>query len=317
VSNEERLSEWGFEQVFANMEASLADFPTRIRKSKIAGGAPSAWLASTEFNFGKDLVADFTGCAGLVWSGREKTPEQRWEDLARLMPDIRRNVGGLDPPSATDPSSPIDLRRQFNAGVPGLAGPKWKSGRISRADMTFDLGDPALNGGKYAVVVGSQGQGDNPYARQSEAIPIGIDASSLLFLHALAQPAASVQGYEKIYDFEDSADLAGWYEVEYEDGLITTIPLRYKWNILDTKNQAREVAYKADSITCGDGARFYAFEWLNPRLGIAIRQVRLVGSLSFKNPEGKEIPSNAIILAGVSVVAKREKPKRQDPPFPK
>ncbi len=317
VTNEERLSDWGFEQVYGNMEASVTDFSTRIKKSRISGGAPSAWLASTEFNFGKDLIADFAGCAGLLWNGRERTAAQRSETLAGLMPDIRRNLSGQEPPSAAVTALPVDLRRQFNAGVPGLPASAWKSRRVSRGRLFFDLGDPSPNAGNYVILVGSQGKDGNPYSRQSGAIPIGRDASSLLFLHALAKPASSVQGYERIFDFADSADLLGWYEVEYEDGLVTTIPLRYKWNILDFNNQAKEVAYQADSLDLGNGAQFYAFEWCNPRLGVPIKEVRLRGSSNFKNPEGTSIPGNAVILAGISVVPKREPPRQPEPPFPK
>ncbi len=316
VTNEERLSNWGFEEVYGNMEASVADFSTRIKKSRISGGAPSAWLASTEFNFGKDLIADFAGCAALLWNGLGRTEAQRSETLAGLMPEIRRNLSGQEPPSAAVRALPLDLRQQFNAEVPGLPASAWKAGRASRARLFFDLGASTLNG-KYVIVVGSQGKDGNSHVRQSGAIPIGRDASSLLFLHALAKPASSVPGYERIFDFADSADLLGWYEIEYEDGLVTTIPLRYKWNILDIANQSKEVAYQADSVDLGNGVRFYAFEWTNPRLGVVIKEVRLRGSSNFKNLEGATIPGNAIILAGISVVPKRETPARPEPPFPK
>ena len=48
-----------------------------------------------------------------------------------------------------------------------------------------------------------------------------------------------------------------------------------------------------------------------------IKEIRLNGSRGFKNYKGQIIPSNAIILGAVSVVAKREKPKQQNPPFPR
>jgi hypothetical protein len=48
-----------------------------------------------------------------------------------------------------------------------------------------------------------------------------------------------------------------------------------------------------------------------------IKEIRLKGSQGFQNPEGRSIPGNAVILAAISVVPKREKPRAQDPPFPK
>jgi hypothetical protein len=316
VTNEERLSDWGFQQVYGNFEAWIPDFHQRTQRSKIIGGAPSAWLAVTEFNLGKDLLADSTICAELLWSGRERTAVERSQALNAVMPDIRLNLRGSREPSATESVVPVDIAQYFNSDVPGIQASSWKAGRASRGHLTFELANPAVSG-KFALVVGSQGADTNPYPLRSGSIPIGQDATSIIFLHALAKPAGYITGDNNTFDHPDSADLMGWYEIEYEDGLITTIPLRYRWNILDLKNEAGAVAYQADVVDQGDGAKFYAFEWTNPRLGKAIRQIRLSGSQGFRNYKGEPIPSNAIILAAVSIVPKRERPKRQDPPFPK
>ena len=316
VTNEERLSDWGFEQIYGNFSARIPDFNKRMQRSKIIGGAPSAWFAVTEFNFGEDLLADSTGCAELLWSGRERTTAGRSQMLNALMPDIRRNLSGSQEPSATESVVPVDIAQYFNSDVPGIQASSWKAGRASRGHLTFELANPAVSG-KFALVVGSQGADTNPYPLRSGSIPIGQDATSIIFLHALAKPAGYITGDNNTFDHPDSADLMGWYEIEYEDGLITTIPLRYRWNILDLKNEAGAVAYQADVVDQGDGAKFYAFEWTNPRLGKVIREIRLNGSRGFKNYKGETIASNSIVLAAVSIVPKREKPKRLDPPIPK
>lgn len=317
VTNEERLSDWGFEQVYGNFGPSIPDFRKRTQRSRVIGAAPSAWLATTEFNFGKDRIEDFTECAELLWSGRERTAAERSRLLSEMMPDIRRNLGSHAAQTATEPAVPIDIRGYFNSAAPGVAASSWKTGRVSRGRLVFDLPETAAPGGRSALVAGSQGEGENPYPPRTAAIPIGRDATSLVFLHALAKPAGSSQGYDSIFDFEDSADLVGWYEIEYEDGLVTTVPLRYLWNILDVANEAGHVAYQADTIDCANGINLYAFEWINPRLGKVIKEVRLNGSNRFQNAAGKTIPSNAVILAAISFVPARETPARQDPPFPK
>jgi len=316
VTNEERLSDWGFEQVYGNFEAWIPDFHSRTQRPSIIGGAPSSWQAVTEFNFGKDLLADSTGCAELLWSGRDHTAAERTEALDALMPDIRRNLSGSLAPSAIDPVVPIDISANFNSDAPGAVLPAPRSARVSRGRLVFELAGPAIQG-KTTIVVGSQGSDGNPYPQRSGWIPIGKDVTSLIFLHALTKPAGYVTGDNHIFDFADSADLLGSYEIEYEDGLITTVPLRYRWNILDVRNETGVVAYQADILDRGDGTKFYALEWSNPRLGKVIRQICLSGSRGFKNYKGQTIPSNAVILAAVSVVPKRERPKQQDPPFPK
>ena len=314
VSNEQRLSDWGFESVYANFEASIPDFGRRIAASpKIIGGVPSSWAATTEFNFGKDLVGNFSGCEALVWRGTDQTAAARTQDMDALMPEIRRNLSGRLAPSATDAVTPVSLGAALNADVAKtLDAAGWKAGQVSRGRLVFDL----ATGGNNAVVVGSQGTGEARYPRGPAAVSIGSDASSIVFLHALAKPADSTQAYRTIYDFADTADLLGWYEVEYEDGLVDTIPLRYGWNILDWRNRRGRTAYDADRVDAGNGVSLYAFEWVNPRMGKAIREVRLKGSHDFRNARGTPIPSNAIVLAGVSVVPKRVKPAQANPPFP-
>jgi hypothetical protein len=225
--NEERLSDWGFEQIYGNLEPSIADFQERTKRSKILGGAPSAWMGTTEFNFGKDVMADFTGCAELLWSGRERSLAERAEELDSLMPGIRRHLSASDPPSLSIAMAPIDLGPYLTSAVPGVAPSDWRAGRVGRGRLIFDLASPAAHDGKFALVAGSQGEGETVYPQHPGAIPLGLDVSSLVFLHALAKPAGSERGYRRIFDFADSGDLVGWYEVEYEDGMVATIPLRY------------------------------------------------------------------------------------------
>ena len=42
-----------------------------------------------------------------------------------------------------------------------------------------------------------------------------------------------------IYNFDETAELLGWYEIVYEDGFVETIPIRYGINILDWKWRQR------------------------------------------------------------------------------
>ena len=97
----------------------------------------------------------------------------------------------------------------------------------------FDLTSPASSGGKAVVIVGAEGKTANPLPGEVRGIRIGKDATSLIFLHACALPATNKEPYRLIWDMHDSADLLGWYEVVYEDGLPELIPIRYGVNILE------------------------------------------------------------------------------------
>ena len=146
--------------------------------------------------------------------------------------------------------------------------------------------------------------------------------STIVYLHASAKGAANDMSYRYIHNFPDTADLLGWYEVVYQDGFVETVPVRFGWNILPStsgkqsdvvaKGNAKELsyAYAADAVPCGD-ATLFAYEWVNPRFGKVVKEVRLHGTASFLNTKSKPTPDNAIVLAAISVVKKRPAPPLQ------
>jgi hypothetical protein len=208
----------------------------------------------------------------------------------------------------------IDIAKAANPGAPGLELPVIKRGRLADGNQHFEVQGP--------VIVGVQGESKTLLPLQSVPIPIGADVSSILFLHATAKAAANDMSYRYIHNFPDTADLLGWYEVFYEDGFVESVPVRFGWNILPVtwgkhsdvvaKGNAKELsyAYAADAIPCGD-ATLFAYEWVNPRFGKVVTEVRLRGTTGFLNTKAKPVSDNAIVLAGISVVKKRSAPPAQ------
>jgi hypothetical protein len=141
-------------------------------------------------------------------------------------------------------------------------------GTMSLGSIPFDLSG-SVN--KSVVVVGTDGIGKTGLPKESGDIAIGIDATSLIFLHAAARPATNKESYRLIYDQEDTADLLGWYEVVYADGFVTTIPIRYGVNIQEwnwaARTSARDYCYAADPVALGGAGdkavTFFAYEWTN------------------------------------------------------
>jgi hypothetical protein len=175
--------------------------------------------------------------------------------------------------------------------------------------------------GKRAIVIGTEGQEPTGLSHVVTGISVAEAPTGLIFLHASARRARNRDSYRLIWDQPDTADLLGWYEVVYEDGFVATIPIRYGVNILecnwDKRDSARSYCYSADVVAVGsDGNNhltFFAFEWMNPRLGKVIQEIRLKGSSGFRggsddfdNSMGPVIASNAVILAALSIVKKRD-----------
>jgi hypothetical protein len=320
-ANEAQLDEWGFKQVFGNMEPELENYMERSQRKTMLGGAPSSWAATTEFNMSKDMLFSILGCSNMLWSKKALETGELARATQSSISVLMSNLTGMTPPSATEgAATPLDISSAFNAPaldqVFGVDLRGIETGRSAFGPYLFDLAEA---GGKVAVIVGTEGTQPNPLPREV-SLKVGEDATSLLFLHACAVPATNKEAYRLIWDMADSADLLGWYEVVYEDGLPEVIPIRYGVNILEWNwgrdKRSGKYCYNATAVTCSPNAEhpisFFVFEWESARLGKVIREVRLKGSTGFRgavagfeNYYGDVIANNAVILKALSVVKKR------------
>jgi hypothetical protein len=241
--------------------------------------------------------------------------------IQSMLPAIRTRLTGTIPPSSTEARIvPIDISNMFNVSntLPSLGVElgRLKSGPIHLNKVAFDL---KVATGKYAIAVRT-GREETELPSAVAGIRVAEAVTSLVFLHAAARRATNKESFRLIWDPQDTADLLGWYEIVYEDGFTTTIPIRYGVNILewdwDKRSSAHDYCYGADPLAVGsdrdNSVTFFAFEWVNPRLGKVIEEVRLKGTMDFRggsedfdNNYGPVIRSNAVILRAISMVRKR------------
>jgi hypothetical protein len=239
-----------------------------------------------------------------------------------MVPEIRIRFRGENPPSLTEPSIvPVDIASRFNFGSVQadlqVDLRTMKGGVIRFSSIPFELSGASQ---KSAIIVGTSGKETTGLPKEVDHISIGKDATSLIFLHAAARAATNKEQFRLLWDPDDTADLLGWYEVVYEDGFVTTIPIRYgvniqEWNWDKRRTSAQDYCYGADAValgSTGDPITFFAFEWKNPRLGKKIVEVRLKGTTGFRGGDpdftdeyGPTIPKNAVILKAISLVEKR------------
>jgi hypothetical protein len=214
-ANDVALQEWGFQQVYGNMQPNIQNYSRRAARAGVVGGAPSSWAATNELNFGKDLMFDLLGCAQLLWSGRQPAQDQLSETIQSLLPQVRRNLSARPFPSDSDPVVPINIQTSLNASLPGLGSGVLREGRIVAERKVFDLG---RQGDRRVIAVRTGGS-------ESAGVRLGQDVSSIIFLHAAAKPANNIPAYEGTWNYADTADLLGWYEVTYDDGFVEAVPL--------------------------------------------------------------------------------------------
>ena len=316
-----QLEKLGFDEIFGNFTTGMKQFESRIQRKSIPGGAPSAWFATNEAGFGKDLLSDFLACSYMLWRGESIDGPKLSGLVQDMAPEIRMHFQGEEPPSITETAAvPVPMGASFNHGAvaPGLdvvlTGMKTGAVRLGKVD--FDL---ASSQQKIVAIVGTDGEKKTGLPREV-SVKIGIDATSLVFLHASARAATNKESFRLLFDQDDTADMLGWYEVVYEDGFVTTIPIRYGVNIAEwnwaKRTSAHDYCYGANAVELGGAVdnpiTFFAFEWKNPRLGKKIEEIRLKGTTGFRggdpdftNNFGPVIPSNAVMLKAISVVKKR------------
>jgi hypothetical protein len=337
MNKEMELQKFGFKQIFGNFTPAISNWDERIKKIDVTGGAPSAWASTNEFNFGKDLILDYLGCANLLWSTHTISQMDLGEIVRGMMPSVRSGFTGLRIPSEDgDPVVPVNIGPYLNTPAAtkafNLDLNQIKPGDIRYRSVLFSMAGKKDQPGNRLIVAGSEGAGKNPFPGKVSGIKINEDVSSLIFLHSCARPAVNQKAYFNIPDFFDSADLLGWYEIVYDDGFKEIVPIQYGVNILewnpggeksidtregDTGSAQSAYCYMADPVDCSSDMKnkpitFFAFEWVNKRFGKVIKEVNLIGSVNYQSLQqdyGKVVtepmPANAILLAAISKVTKR------------
>ena len=314
-ANDRPISDFGFRQVYGNLRADIEKWDERHNIKGLFGGAPSSWAATTEFNFGKDQLVDFLGCSNLLWS-RQYVPVDMLSIITdALVSDINYRFSGKKlPAEAGSNVIPVNISQYFNSDLKyvndSLNPYNLLKGRVRTGKRLFELNVTSADSLR-AVVTSTRK--DNIENNSVRGIKINRDVNSILFLHACAREGNNQKAYSRIYDFYDTSDLLGWYEIVYEDGFVVTVPVRYGVNILDwrwkqriagfekpmVKYSQNQYAYNAPSVVCSrensDPVTFFAFEWENPRFGKTISEINLCPA-KFNGSN-----QNSIILLAVSI----------------
>jgi len=331
LKNATDFSDWGFEQVLGNFNLYDEYFEQRSRIKGMLGAQVSPWRTNNE-TLMSTRMNRMVGGANHLWSTHHSGREAYSRISQQRMPEIRMYLKGEKAPSRdNNPLTTLDITPAFNTTPSdrsqdidfGLL----KQGKVHSGKVAFTLANPPDIPGRYCATVVQNAGHSGSNATRSDAIPVDLDASSLIFLHACAHPT-------------EVHDLLGWYRVIYEDGFEELVPVTYGVNIMEWHRWGVDprtgepdprlmqlpptgaerfvkLCYEADAVNCsgtpGKEMTFWAYEWRNPRFGIKIKEVLLEGS-TFRNVsekhsfarDGELIGDNAIALVALSCVTKRD-----------
>jgi hypothetical protein len=191
----------GFRQIYGNFSPHIKNYEVRKKRPTLLGGAPSAWFATGEAGFGKDMLPDFLGSTNILWRGDVIDGKELSGIIQSLLPVLRTRLRGEVPPSQTEPdSAPVDIAGSFNSGAAesslGVDLTGLKTGTASSGNVRFEVAD-------RGVIVGTDGVEKTGLPREA-VVKIGQDATSVLFLHASARPATNKEMYRLMWDMEDN-----------------------------------------------------------------------------------------------------------------
>ena len=237
-----------------------------------------------------------------------------------LVGEIYKNFSGKYLPSdAGSKVNALNISSHFNSslsgGIDSINHANLLAGPLRTGNKIFNLNSSA-DKDKRAISVYTLKNGTKPGS--AIGIEINDDVNSIIFLHACASEGNNKKAYDEIYNFKETAELLGWYEIIYEDGFVETVPIRYGMNILDwhwrkriinnerarVKYNQNKYAYQASAVECSreksEPVSFFAFEWENTRFGKQIKEINLKAVNYGKNNE------NAIILLAVSITENKK-----------
>ncbi len=209
-NSEDEFAERGIKELYGNLSATtFFDFDKRRKKGNVIGAEVSTWCVADENEYGRNgWIFEFAFASEMLWSSTYKNEDHDalMSSASEKMSMIRRIIRGEDIRKASKKSFIV-------------------SGEGEEFVISTDLSDPhtkaALENmpksGRYISTENEKAQ-----------FLIGESAEELTLLHGADFGEDSP--YKRIFTwyFADlSPRILGHYAIEYEDGLITSIPMEF------------------------------------------------------------------------------------------
>ncbi|HVN78527.1 MAG TPA: glycoside hydrolase family 20 zincin-like fold domain-containing protein [Terriglobia bacterium] len=309
AGGDETFKTLGWKFIIGNFAGgSEKDWPARAQRSDLLGGEVSSWCALEEFQLGKLNIPQATYTINLMWSKQYPARNEALEQVNLLMPQTRRLLAAVPPPSLRATPMRFDVLDILSALNHPLKGSNWdltglKPGEGYYNGIPFLIADPEKFAGRGCVLVARR-PGDLPTEAE---LPVSGQWASLLFIQSTTERGReSIHAGDATHFPHESSELLGLYEIRFADGLVSSHEIRYEETVSRWNAGFEPMSYFARALLAGmipenRKAVLWASEWTNPRPDVPIVSVKMVGSPG---------PSNALpILIGITGV---EKPRVED-----
>lgn len=320
VDADQVIGDLGFKQIYGNFDGRrFPGWAERSAHPSVLGAEISSWCAWDDFELGMIHYPPAMYSANLLWSNHWPQPREAEEMAALQLPRLRdRMRRSWDEPRLWS----IAVRPERKHIVPislacnaSLKTEEWDLSVLPTGPAEYDGIPYAFGGDPGAVVVERAHREPSDYPHASEVIPLEGEYGALIFWQVATGKGGEVAHAGDGTNFpRDAAELLGWYEVRYADGLSRCAEIRYGENVMEW-NHGHALLYQPRELPAGqlpDGRPLviWGLEWTNPRPGTPIASVTMHGARSLPAEHRTHGPSDARpMLLGITAI---ETPKWED-----
>ncbi|MFC2077087.1 hypothetical protein ACFLT7_08395, partial [candidate division KSB1 bacterium] len=273
------LTAFGFEQIYGNFDGlDFQNWRERSAPASILGAQVSTWSGADEYSFGKrGLLARMLTSINFLWSVYDPPEAELTRQVALMQPRLRRQLSATRQPSLENRSifRSIQLKDHLNVSAadfdPDSGFLLISGGEYHLPNLQFNL-FPATEKRNFALMLSRPGEPMARYPDSLGPVPINGKAAGLIFLHGLTGLVEPRR--PSVRDPGADSELIGFYRINYEDGSGTDCPIRAGENIAYAPPNRMPFPYFSRPVPVGTSGRFfclYAYEWVNPRVDVAIR----------------------------------------------
>jgi hypothetical protein len=293
VDGDQVIADLGFKQIFGNFGAErFPDWPSRSAHPSVLGAEVSSWCAWEDFELGMIHYPSAVYSANAMWSNHWPDQLGSQAAVARQLPKLRdRMRWSWEKPRLWSEGTPekrkhiISICQACNAPAKS---DEWdltglRAGRQEQDGVAYEMVDPGGNSGRVGVVVERAQKPETPYPHASKAITVGGKYASLIFWQvAAAKGGRPLHAGDGTNHPREAAELLGWYEIRFADGLSRDAEIRYHENV-GAWDEGHVLLYysreiEAGSLPGGDPLVVWGLEWTNPRPEVEIESVVMRGA---------------------------------------
>jgi hypothetical protein len=186
-----------------------------------------------------------------------------------------------------------------------------RAGRHEQDGVPFEIVDASANRGRVGVVVERLQKPEADYPHVSAPIAVNGKYGSLVFWQvATDQGGRASHAGDGTNHPREAAELLGWYDITFADGLTRAAEIRYHENV-GKWDEGHAMLYhtreaEPGALPGGEPLVIWGMEWTNPRPEVEIESVVMRGArTNTGRPEGGFSEAKPMLL-GITAVQTRK-----------